>query len=351
MVVTVQSRKRVFPDSHKRLLQPKVECLSIIDATVLHFAKTACIWFYDGSIEPNRLISSLRRTLNAYPQWAGQLRFAEYNPDAGHNHRQGRLELSYSSLSDPGVECIFATADSPMSSVLPPDEMTKHWDVTHVNYRDFLDTQTQFALYDSKECHGLPSMKIQLTTFKAGGIAIAVSIVHSLADAAALLTFMKHWAATNLALSSSKPIPVPKALFKPSLIGAAAIRDTVAKFDGEAVAALLHEIYFELGGRRRWNCFLGDYHTTVTSWVGIGIREVVFEEGKKVRWAEVLLPPCDGVVVVGEGGGGESGVKGEHGREQEWWSKGVNLNVYLRRDVMEKLMEDEALRENAEKGN
>ena len=96
---------------------------------------------------------------------------------------------------------------------------------------------------------------------------------------------------------------------------------------------------------------MGDYHTIVTSWVGIGLEEVVFEEGKKVRWAEPLLPPCDGVVIVVEGGAGgdDDASEGGYDAQNEWWSKGVKLNVYLRSDVMTRLMEDEGLRVFAEK--
>ena len=83
---------------------------------------------------------------------------------------------------------------------------------------------------------------------------------------------------------------------------------------------------------------------------------MIFEEGKRVRWAEPLLPPCDGVVVVGEGRVGRDddddddddsnndGKDGGRETKKEWWSKGVNLNVYLRSDVMRRLMEDEGLR-------
>ena len=96
---------------------------------------------------------------------------------------------------------------------------------------------------------------------------------------------------------------------------------------------------------------MGDYHTIVTSWVGIGVGEVMFEEGKKVRWAEPLLPPCDGVVVVGEGGniGGGDAKEAGFATQKEWWAKGVSLNVYLRSDVMRSLMEDEEFRAFAEK--
>ena len=95
----------------------------------------------------------------------------------------------------------------------------------------------------------------------------------------------------------------------------------------------------------------------VTSWIGVGVDEVVFEEGKRVRWAEPLLPSCDGVVVVGEGGVGRDdddlyndGKDGGRERKKEWWSKGVNLKIYLRSDVMRRLMEDEGLRVFADGG-
>ena len=227
MTVSVQSRSRVLPGSHFPH-QPKVEALSVIDALVLYYAKSACMWFYEG-LDTERLIVSLRSTLNAYPQLAGALRFAEYERDAGHTHRQGRLEVSYGSSSDPGVECILAEADFAMSSILPPDETTKYWDATHVDYGEFLDRQTEYALDDGKVYQGLPSMKVQFTNFKDGGMAIAVGMVHSLADAAAVLTFMKDWAATNRALSSSEPDPKLQPLFKPSLIDAAAAGNVDAK--------------------------------------------------------------------------------------------------------------------------
>lgn len=179
MAISVHSRTRIFPHSHVPSTHPKIEPLSIIDALVLHFSKSACVWFYNEPLDTGRLISNLCKTLNAYPQWAGQLRFAEYNPNAGHVHRLGRLELCHGSSSDPGVECILAESEFPMSSMLPPNETARFWDSTHVDYEEFLDMETNFALHDSKEFEGLPSMKAQFTTFKDGGIAIAVGLVRT----------------------------------------------------------------------------------------------------------------------------------------------------------------------------
>jgi len=36
---------------------------------------------------------------------------------------------------------------------------------------------------------------------------------------------------------------------------------------------------------------LADYHVIATSWIGIGLGDVVFEEGVRSLWVEALLPP------------------------------------------------------------
>lgn len=510
MTISVQSRNRLFPESYGPSTQPKIEALSILDNTVLNYATSGCIWFYDKTLNVNRLVLSLRSTLDAYPQWAGQLHFADYDPSAGHTHRQGRMMLSYDSPADPGIEYIVAHADFPMCSMIPTDS-TKQWDATKIDYNSLLDNKTSFAPGENKT---LPAMKIQITTFTDTSTAIAIALAHPLADAQALLIFAKDWAATNLALSSSKAPPKLNPLFNPSLLSAAAagningthpdpailetaaklpshrfdywasggptcpdyakpliaippelkhlteaqlqkgmpipwhewdlvapvshttfffsavethaiylhatgqtetrishqdallghlwaalirarvlkdgepyfmdvtidarrrvspplppsfigspiinvgvpgtastsaedigtkasaIRKTVATFTPDAVAALLHEMAFELGAQRRWNCFLGKGHVIVTSWVGIGIGEVCFEKGVEPVWEQALMPFCDGCVLVREGRRGGNG-------GEEWWAKGVSLDVWLRSDVMGRLVEDEGLRASA----
>jgi hypothetical protein len=42
-----------------------------------------------------RLQESLQKTLNAYPQWASQLHFADYNPDGDHTQRFNRIILPF----------------------------------------------------------------------------------------------------------------------------------------------------------------------------------------------------------------------------------------------------------------
>ncbi|MCJ1459755.1 hypothetical protein MMC28_010134 [Mycoblastus sanguinarius] len=531
MAVSIQSRTRVFPESRELSSMPKCVPLSIIDANVLMYATSGCVWFYPQPLDINRLMISLKKTLNAYPQWAGQLHFADFKPGAGHTQRQGRLILSYGSSSDPGVEWVIAHANAPMSSMVPPTKNTEHWDATEVDYLSLLDMEVPFALHNMVNYEGLPSMKVQITTFTDASMAITVGFSHPLGDAQSLIHFTRDWASTNLALSLSKLAPSLTPLFNPSLIDTAAtgnidapepepsilrassslplhrydywasatracpewalpktriptelnaaeidlsrspvlpwetwdsetpvshhnfffsaaethaiylnaaatlgglrishqdallahfwaalitarrlregeqcfldvtidvrrrlerplppsfvgspilnakisdrvtafpdakdvgqkaanIRSTVTEFTGEKIATLLHEMCFELGGQRRWNAFLGDRHVLATSWVGLGIEEVVFEEGKSARWAEPLMPPCDGCVVLREGGSEEtgkseeeaSGVSGNRGKN-EWWVRGVNVSVWLREDVMGRLVENGSLRAFAE---
>lgn len=525
MAVIVQSRTRVFPESHGQSSQPKTEPLSILDATVLNFATSGCVLFYPDSLDKNRLLISLRKTLDAYPQWAGQLKFSKYNPHAGHKYRQGRLELFYDSASDPGIECIMADCGGPMPLMIPPASEGRTWDATKVEYQALLDMDTPFGLNEANDPTGVPSMKVQFTSFSTPGLAIAIGLLHPLADAQSLLHFAHSWASTNRALSSfsslpklgptfnpssldlgaagdidalkpnpsifeksrklplhrydywasaatapewalpnckipaevnvtvnslEKGPPIPWETWKmeapvshvnyffsaaeahaiylhvaaqttarishqdallahvwaalirargleegeehfmdvsvdvrrrlnpslpPSFIGspiinaacpttasrsitpldlakdvgrkAASIRNTVMKFDADNTASLLHEMAFELGAQRRWNCFLGDYHVIATSWIGIGLGDVVFEEGVRSLWVEALLPPCESMVQLKEGIGEvqpENGDKTGEKWSREWWRNGVTLSIWLREDIMERLIRDEHLR-------
>ena len=361
-----------------------------------------------------------------------------------------------------------AGSDRPMSSMIPPSDARGLWDATEVDYQAFLDMETPFGLNKANDPAGVPSMKVQFTSFATPGLAIAIGLLHPLADAQSLLHFAHSWAATNRALSTSCPLPMLDPFFNPSALDiraaedidapnfdpstiekarklplhrydywasaasapqwalssckipvelniaesslkkgfqvpwetwkeeapvshtnfffsaaethaiylyaaaynatrishqdallahvwaalirargleegeehfldisvdvrrrvspplpscfigspivnaacpttassnpsdiakdvgqkAASIRNTIMKFDADNTASLLHEMAFELGAQRRWNCFLGDYHVIATSWIGIGIGDVVFEEGVRSLWVEALLPPC-----------------------------------------------------------
>ena len=521
MTINIQSRSRLFPSLHHQIDQETIKPLSILDATVLDFSTSGCVLFYAQPLNLDLLKRSLEKTLDAYPQWAGQIRFSQYKPDAGHHHRQGRLELAYGTSADPGIEYIVARADYPMSAMIPSPEATKIWDATQVDYQALLNMDTPFGLNKVDDPKGVPSMKVQFTTFTSPGVAVAIGLLHPLADAQTLLHFTHDWAAVNRALFSSLPVPAPTPVFKSSLLDnaaagdinastpdpavlekasklplhrydfwasaddaacpdwardtcqipaeldmkedelvkgpqvpwgswdraapvshvnfffthaevhamylqaaahspmrlshqdallahlwsalvrarrleegsthylditldvrrrlkpalpssfigspifnaacatiasntmlpddlakkvgerAASTRKTIQEFDADSMAALLHEMAFEPGAQRRRNGFLGDNHVIVTSWLGIGLGDVVFEPDVRSVWAEALMPSCDGVLQVMEGSGG---MEQKTEKTDLWWTNGITASVWLKTDVMERLIVDENLR-------
>lgn len=66
---------------------------------------------------------------------------------------------------------------------------------------------------------------IQLTTFNCGGVAVAIRIVHCLADAQTMGQFVNDWARVNRAILAHTPIPLLAPVFDPSLLDRAAAGD------------------------------------------------------------------------------------------------------------------------------
>ena len=90
------------------------------------------------------------------------------------------------------------------------------------------------------------------------------------------------------------------------------IRKAIELSKGENVEPLLHEMALERGAQMRWNGCVGDGHGIITSWVCNELGNIMLEEddmGKWVRptWVELVMPWCDGVVVVMEDCGEANG--------------------------------------------
>jgi hypothetical protein len=168
----IVSRMRVFPiHSPNSTSTP----LSILDATVVCFAPTAAIWTYETAPPIDQLIVSFTETLNAYPQWAGQLQWSSYNPQGDHTRRQGRLILTYGAESDPGVEYIIARTSCSLSSLLPAtnDGST---DAKSFPSTELLSADPPLALHNAIDHKGLPCMIVQVTAFAEGGVSIAIKL-------------------------------------------------------------------------------------------------------------------------------------------------------------------------------
>ncbi|EIW53201.1 uncharacterized protein TRAVEDRAFT_173856 [Trametes versicolor FP-101664 SS1] len=224
------SRTRILPDDHTRAGTRTVP-LSILDNTVVNYAMTSAAWYYDKpagnapSFSPELASKSLQKTINAYPQWAGQLQWMPY--DLSHGQRHGRVCISYGSPADPGVEFIVTRFPTTLESLIPDNDTritAGAWCADGFPAAELL-CPTELALYNTKEYTGRPSVSVQLTAFACGGFGVTLRIVHPIADATAMHQFVKDWAAIHRALLNAQPLPTPAPIFDPSLVNKAAAGD------------------------------------------------------------------------------------------------------------------------------
>ncbi|OJT03674.1 Spermidine hydroxycinnamoyl transferase [Trametes pubescens] len=224
------SRTRILPEDHTGSGTRTVP-LSILDNTVVNYAMTSAAWYYDKPAEGSQAFSSellsksLQKTINAYPQWAGQLQWIPYDLSRGQRH--GRVCILYGSPADPGVEFIVTRFPTTLASLIPDNDTRIKNGVWCAD--DFPAAQllypTELALYNTKEYAGRPSVSVQLTAFACGGFGVALRIVHPIADATAMHQFVKDWSAINSALLNNHPPPTPAPIFDPSLVDKAAAGD------------------------------------------------------------------------------------------------------------------------------
>ncbi|MCJ1478959.1 hypothetical protein MMC13_007643 [Lambiella insularis] len=148
-------------------------------------------------------------TLAAYPHWAGEVSHIPHPyvaaPAASTQHfppharRLHRLFVTYGTEADPGV--LFATASCAvaLAEVVPSSaeraRMVKGWDASGVDFGQFLpEMEGWFAQGVLDATEGQGGMGVQVTEFACGSVAIGVKMAHSLADAAAMVGFVKGWA-------------------------------------------------------------------------------------------------------------------------------------------------------------
>ena len=249
------SRTRLLPEVDSRPhSKVKTVALSLLDNTVVAYAFTSAVWYFDKSgsdgdqnpFSPAALSRSLQKTVNAYAPWAGQLHWMPYDLSKGLRH--GRVAITYGSSADPGIELIVAHSPSTLSSLLPSrEERLSHgvWDAEPFPSMQLL-CPTQLALHNTKECAGFPSVSVQLTAFACGGVGIAIRITHAIADATALFQFIKDWNAIHRAMLAGNPLPHLSPIFDPRMIDNAAAGDTTS---GQPDPELL-KVYKSLPQRR-----------------------------------------------------------------------------------------------------
>ena len=232
--ISVHSQSRIFPFNLQTI--PTTNPLSILDSTCVNFSPSQAIWYYDVPISKvlskpplstHNLILSLKYALNIYPQWAGQLSYAPYTTKAGgdHNHRFGRVQVTYGTSSDPGVEVVVATCSETLSSIIPTAADRARglgfWNATAEPAGD-LFPPTSLGIDGDEVLLGMPSLIIQLTSFFCGGMAIGIKLAHPLGDAQALVQFMHDWAAIHRASLEDASLPILKPIFDPKMLDRAA---------------------------------------------------------------------------------------------------------------------------------
>ena len=228
----ILSQVRLHPDPRPSKLTETP--LSILDAAAVPFPPANCIWFYESAANTEdgaalsiiSLSQSLQIAVNAYPQWAGQLQLQQYVSGGSPKQRFGRLLLKHGSISDPGIEFIIAGSSLRLDDFLPSakDRSSGKWDATKIPSDEFV-SKTKFAMEDGSTYRGLPVIALQLTTFACGGLAIAIRLSHSLADAQSMVGFVRDWAAVNFALARKQPPPFIENIFDPSLLDRATAGD------------------------------------------------------------------------------------------------------------------------------
>lgn len=229
----ITSIQKVFPVV-RPLGGKKTSSLSVIDATVARFSPCAAVWLYDASETSRntdllfeRLKQALRETLNEYPHFTGQLRWAT---DDNKGTQLGRPVVVYGAEEDPGVDFIVAAHNRSLSELVPSEEERKAekrvWIASGFPQDELLpSTELAFAS-NLGRFEGLSGASVQVTTFACGGFAVGIKITHCLSDAVCLVHFAKSWAERARASFSQQsrqdgPLSeagLARALFDPSLL-------------------------------------------------------------------------------------------------------------------------------------
>ncbi|KAK6208326.1 hypothetical protein LQW54_006950 [Pestalotiopsis sp. IQ-011] len=182
--------------------------LSILDATCARFSDTSAVWLFEapssGKVDDAfvaKLKTSFIETLNAFPQWAGQLHWAPFREGGHHTERFNRSMVTYGSEADPGVEWTVVRHDYEITSfALKTAESFSSeglWDAGDAFPQRDLVSPTRLALYNLRDFQGIPAMSVQISLFSCGGYGVGVRLAHQLGDAQSMMVFMHKWAANS----------------------------------------------------------------------------------------------------------------------------------------------------------
>ncbi|PPR05130.1 hypothetical protein CVT26_012216 [Gymnopilus dilepis] len=234
--ISITSIERVFPKRcpQESLLEGKSVILSLLDATAADFSDCSAIWFLEppsNDISATALASRLREalsmTLDAYAPWCGHLKPLPYNPQSGHRHvnRFGRLQLSYESPLDPGVELIIAHCPASLDVIILPNARPAVWNMHEISLDSFVPHSTLASPFNDSEDKINPSVAIQVTHLKDNSAVIAIKMAHPLGDAHTLARFTSDWARISKAILEGTPLPALSPVLDPAILDQKAAGD------------------------------------------------------------------------------------------------------------------------------
>ncbi|KAL4558467.1 hypothetical protein LXL04_036667 [Taraxacum kok-saghyz] len=149
---------------------------TIIDQIIPHIYMPM-ITFY-----PNTPISNIHDKTTDLKKSLSQT-LTKYYPFAG---RYGKVAPAHVDCNDNGAEFFEASIDTTLSDFL---QNSKH-------HQD-IDQFFPYALNHDNEPENLTPLMVQVNHFECGGVAVAVSLSHKLADANSLVQFIGDWAKTT----------------------------------------------------------------------------------------------------------------------------------------------------------
>lgn len=298
----IQSSERVFPNKARD--KEQTIALSLLDATVTNFAKACVIWLLERPTQPTEnfnlavhLRRCLRITLNAYPQWCGQLKSItsidhlseEESSLPPHARRFGRVYVTYGSLLDPGVAFIIATSTATLDDLSPINRTSSQpiWDRHTVPLGNFVPaTLIIDPLRNPINSDGdaLPTMAIQITTLACGGFALSVKMAHAIADAHSLIHFVTDWASVSRSMLLGTPLPSLHPVFEPSRLDSLAAGNINGDTADECIRKLTEKLPFN-----RYDWWIPS--PGMPSWgaskpEALTDEEEVIPAGKAMPWSE-----------------------------------------------------------------
>ncbi|KAI5458922.1 hypothetical protein BGZ63DRAFT_389918 [Mariannaea sp. PMI_226] len=244
--LSVQKSERLVPARARGSLQ--TVALSLLDCTAADFAPASAVWLFSKPNLPGaekldlhqHFRTTLAATLEAYPQWCGQLIMvdttdgivpAEAQHLPIHSRRLGQIYARFGAFDDPGVEFVWATSSETLETLYPLKRKQTEpvWNCQEASLRSFVANTPLAPVFEPnfEDDTGRlrPLMSAQITQLACDGLVLSLKIRHALADTTTLMTFVKDWAHVSRAVLIGGLLPDIKPSFNPALLDQQAAGD------------------------------------------------------------------------------------------------------------------------------